>query len=83
MISLDHPNLMIQAILFDGQPTNTGDDDVEQWAEIVGRIRPREVHIYSIDRPVAKSSIFPISKTALQTIADKAQEISGIPIRVF
>lgn len=83
MIALDHPNLMMQAILFDGHPTNIDDDNIERWAEIIGRIRPREVQIYSIDRPVTKTSILPVSKSVLLDIASKAQRISGVPIKVF
>lgn len=83
MISFDHPNLMMQAILFDGQPNNIADDNIEHWAEIIGRIRPREVQIYSIDRPVTKTGILPVSEPVLNKIAEKAQRISGVPIKVF
>ena len=83
LIRFDHPNLMIQSIFFDGDPTNIHDQNVEQWAGILKEIEPQEVHIYSIDRPVAKVGIRPVGKDVLDGIADKAQEISGVRVKVF
>ncbi len=83
LIEFDHPNLVIQAIFFDGDPSNLVDRNVENWASLIGEIRPREVHIYTTERPVAESKIEPISLGRLNEIADRAQTISGVRVVPF
>jgi wyosine [tRNA(Phe)-imidazoG37] synthetase (radical SAM superfamily) len=83
LIRFDHPNLMMQAIFFAGDPSNIDDQNVEQWANILKKIEPREVHIYSIDRPVARAGIRPVGKSVLKSIATRAQEVSGVQVKVF
>jgi wyosine [tRNA(Phe)-imidazoG37] synthetase (radical SAM superfamily) len=80
---LDHQHLVIQAIFFSGDPTNIDDRNVELWADILRQINPREVHIYTTDRPVAKANVHPVAESILDGIATKAQQISGVTIRVF
>ncbi|MCK4657738.1 MAG: hypothetical protein KAT85_11920, partial [candidate division Zixibacteria bacterium] len=83
LIRFDHPNLMMQAIFFEGDPSNIENPNVEQWAGILKEIKPQEVHIYSIDRPVASAGIRPVGRDVLEGIAAKAQGISGVPVKVF
>ncbi len=83
LIRFDHPNLMMQAIFFEGDPSNIENQNVEQWAGILKEIKPQEVHIYSIDRPVASAGIRPVGRDVLEGIAAKAQGISGVPVKVF
>lgn len=79
----DHPNLMMQAIFFAGKPTNVEDQDVEQWAATVKNIGPREVHIYTTERPVARMSVHPVERSVLENLALRATRVSGVPVRVF
>jgi wyosine [tRNA(Phe)-imidazoG37] synthetase (radical SAM superfamily) len=83
LIRFDHPNLMVQAIFFEGDPSNIGTQNVKKWANILKEIKPQEVHIYSIDRPVASAGIRPVGKDVLEGIADRAQDMSGVPVKVF
>ncbi len=83
LIRFDHPVLMMRALFFEGDPSNIENKNVEEWANILKEIEPQEVHIYSIDRPVAKAGIRPVGKDVLEGIAARAREISGVQVKVF
>lgn len=83
LIEFDHPNFVIQTIFFDGDPGNVTDRNLENWANLIGEIRPREVHIYTTERPVAESKIEPVSVGKLNEIAERAQTISGVRVVPF
>jgi wyosine [tRNA(Phe)-imidazoG37] synthetase (radical SAM superfamily) len=50
LFSLD--GIYLQTVLVDGEPSNIGRRDLKEYIDRVGRIKPQEVHLYSIDRPV-------------------------------
>ena len=55
---------------------------LERWLEAVSRIRPRAVHVYSIDREPAWYGLEPVPVQALRKIAQRVEE-AGIPAEVF
>jgi wyosine [tRNA(Phe)-imidazoG37] synthetase (radical SAM superfamily) len=76
-------DFILQTVLVDGSSSNSDDEEIGKWMEQVGRIKPREVQIYSIDRPSADSGLILVSKERLRQIAQKAQEVCGIPVGAF
>jgi len=83
LINFSHPNLKLQAIFFDGDPCNTTEKNVDEWAALLSKIKPLEVHIYTTERPVADSRVLPISIEKLNWIASRAEEISGVCVIPF
>jgi wyosine [tRNA(Phe)-imidazoG37] synthetase (radical SAM superfamily) len=76
-------DFVLQSVLVDGSTSNTGPDELNRWARRIGQIRPREVQIYSIDRPSADQGLALVGKDRLNQIAARAQKESGISVKVF
>lgn len=83
LIDFDHPNLIIQALLMGGDRFNATDDEIRRWASLVKQINPREVHIYSLDRPSAIKSVLKLNHEALESIAERASQISGVSVIAY
>jgi wyosine [tRNA(Phe)-imidazoG37] synthetase (radical SAM superfamily) len=76
-------DICVQTVLVEGRPSNVGDDELEAYFHQIRRIKPREVHIYSIDRPVPKEDIFLVSPERLKEIAGRGEQATGTSIRPF
>ena len=76
-------DFVLQSVLVDGSTSNTDPDELDRWARRIGQIRPREVQIYSIDRPSADQGLALVGKDRLNQIAGTAQKVSGISVKVF
>jgi wyosine [tRNA(Phe)-imidazoG37] synthetase (radical SAM superfamily) len=76
-------DFILQSILVDGSASNTSPQALEAWIKRLVYIRPREVQIYSIDRPSADRGLALVGKDSLRRIAQMAQEACGIPVKVF
>ena len=76
-------SIWLQTVFVDGTPSNVGPGDLAGWHEAVGRIRPREVHIYSIDRPAPETRITLVPPERLARIAHEAEQETGVPVRAF
>ncbi|MFH1892440.1 MAG: radical SAM protein [Candidatus Zixiibacteriota bacterium] len=83
LIDFEHPNLTIQSIFFSGEPDNISDESMKAWAEMIGKIRPHEVQMYTVQRPPAESGVYTVAESILSKMAEKAEMISGVPIRVY
>jgi wyosine [tRNA(Phe)-imidazoG37] synthetase (radical SAM superfamily) len=81
LISLEE--ILLQTVLFGGDPSNVTEDELTAYFEAVRRIRPREVQLYSIDRPVPRARIELVSPEALRAIAQRGEEETGIKMRAF
>jgi wyosine [tRNA(Phe)-imidazoG37] synthetase (radical SAM superfamily) len=79
--SIDGP--YIQTVLMDGHPSNTGPEDLAAYFAKIGQIKPKEVHLYSIDRPVPNTRILLVPPERLRQIAKQGEEETGVPIRAF
>jgi wyosine [tRNA(Phe)-imidazoG37] synthetase (radical SAM superfamily) len=79
----DAGDIILQTVLVDGSPTNITPLDLHAYFEQLIRIRPVEVHIYSIDRPVADSNIRLVPPDRLHQIATQAKTETGIEVKVF
>lgn len=76
-------DVIIQTILVDGEIRNIENEEIEKWIERIDYIKPREVQIYSIDRPSADQTLKLVGKEKLNEIAQKAQEATRISVKVF
>lgn len=73
----------IQTVLVEGAPSNVVDAELEAYFHHLRRIKPREVHLYSIDRPVPDGNISLVSPERLEQIARRGEEETGVSIRPF
>lgn len=76
-------NIIIQSVLIDGDPSNVTEAELDAYFGLLTQIKPREVHIYSIDRPVPKSSIALVPPERLEKIAERGRRQTGIRIIAF
>jgi wyosine [tRNA(Phe)-imidazoG37] synthetase (radical SAM superfamily) len=76
-------DIIIQSAFVQGQVDNTGEAEVGEWIKRIDFIKPREVQIYSIDRPSADEGLALVGKDRLGQIARKAEGLCGIPVKVF
>jgi wyosine [tRNA(Phe)-imidazoG37] synthetase (radical SAM superfamily) len=73
----------IQTALIDGTPSNTDPDEILAYFELIRDIRPREVHIYSTDRPVPNLRISKVDPEWLEEIASQLKSETGVPATAF
>ncbi|MFZ5433651.1 MAG: radical SAM protein [Calditrichota bacterium] len=77
------PNIRLQTVLVDGNPSNSTPAAIAAWEARVAHIRPVEVHMYSIDRPVPNPHIKLVPPDRLQEIAAQVTRNTGVPVRTF
>jgi wyosine [tRNA(Phe)-imidazoG37] synthetase (radical SAM superfamily) len=77
------PDIVIQSVFMDGEINNIGNEDVEKWVERLNYIKPKDVQIYSIDRPSADQTLRLVGKQKLKEVARKAEKTTGISVKVF
>ncbi len=78
---LDH--IKIQTIFVEGVVDNTEDEEVKQWIDYLRYIGPDEVQIYTLDRPSAEKGLAKVDKEKLHQIAQRAEKVTGISVKVF
>jgi len=76
-------NIFIQTMLVEGSRSNVTEKDLSAYFRQINRIRPKEVHIYSIDRPVPEKSISLVGPDRLKEIALQGQKKTGVPFKAF
>jgi wyosine [tRNA(Phe)-imidazoG37] synthetase (radical SAM superfamily) len=76
-------NIYLQTVLVDGEPSNVGENEMGAYAELLTRIRPKEVHMYSIDRPVPNTHIRLVPPERLVDIARQISKDTGINVHPF
>jgi wyosine [tRNA(Phe)-imidazoG37] synthetase (radical SAM superfamily) len=79
--SLD--GILVQTVLVNGAPSNVGGEELESYFDLIAGIRPTEVHIYSIDRPVPDAGISLVPPERLEDIARAGRKTTGIPFVAF
>jgi len=77
------PDKTIQSLFVSGNYDNAGDAQVNDWIRVIQFVKPKAVHIYSIDRGPAEEGIQKVSSDRLEAIAKKLKQRTGIPARVF
>jgi wyosine [tRNA(Phe)-imidazoG37] synthetase (radical SAM superfamily) len=76
-------DIILQSVFVEGRVSNTVEDEVEKWMEKLAYVKPKEVQIYSVDRPSADEGLALVTKDKLKKIARKAQRACGISVKVF
>lgn len=75
--------IVLQTLLVDGEPGNVSAEAMNAYLDRVREIGPREVQIYSIDRPVASRRLLKVPPEELTRIAEMAEEHTGVTFRAF
>ena len=77
------PEIVLQSMFIQGAYDNTDEPHLQRWVEAVGRIRPRSVHVYTVDRGTAAPGITEVPRATLQAIASRLTAATRIPADVF
>ncbi len=76
-------DIYIQTVFMAGDPSNIEGSALADYFEVISRIHPREVQIYSLDRPVPDMHIQRVPPADLDRIADQGKNETGIDFRPF
>ncbi len=73
-------NVTIQTLFLRGEHNgnivdNTTPDEVNAWLSAIDTIRPKEVMLYSLDRPTPEKNLSKVSADELQIIADRVEAL--------
>jgi wyosine [tRNA(Phe)-imidazoG37] synthetase (radical SAM superfamily) len=75
--------IIVQTVFIDGLPRNTTKEDIDLYFEKIKVLQPKEVHIYSIDRPVPNTEIKRVLPRNLKKLAEEGQSKTGVKIKAF
>ncbi len=75
--------IYLQTVFINGRPCNCTPEELTAYGELLRRIRPQEVHLYSIDRPVPDKQISLVQPEDLNRIASELHRATGINVRAF
>jgi wyosine [tRNA(Phe)-imidazoG37] synthetase (radical SAM superfamily) len=77
-------DLIIQAMVVEGPGwSGAAGEALEEWLRDLRRIQPAAVHIYSLDRQPADSSIKRVARDRLEAIADRARGAIRGSVEIF
>ena len=80
-----HGNVIIQTMFLRGEHNgkivdNTTDKEINGLIEALRDIKPKEVMIYSLDRPTPEKALIKVEKPELEEIAKKITDATGIKV---
>jgi wyosine [tRNA(Phe)-imidazoG37] synthetase (radical SAM superfamily) len=79
------PSAIVQSLFVEDPRGRCGNADVasrEAWRQLVERIRPSRVHLYTVARAPALARLRPVPRAVLAALASRLLE-AGIPVDVF
>ena len=76
-------DVTLQTMFIDGAIRNIGEQEVREWLERVGEIKPVKAQIYSLHRPTATTSLREVSAEKLEEIAVQTEEATGVAVEVI
>lgn len=76
-------NIFIQTVLVRGTPSNTAEQELAAYFDKIRMIKPRGVHIYSIDRPVPNTALQRVLPASLERIAALARKQTDAKVQAF
>lgn len=76
-------NITIQSVLFDGPVANSKGKNLEDLIDVMSRVDPIEVQIYSTVRPVPSASIIQLTAKRLEEIAHSMHKRLGVPVIAY
>ncbi len=79
--------VIIQSLFFKGNTAgthfdNTSETEVTDWLDLITRIRPKQVMVYTIERDTAGEGLEKVSRNKLEEIALKVRQL-GIDAAIF
>lgn len=74
-------NLIIQTAFISGYPSNTLEDQIQDWIKVVKKINPQEVQLYRIYRPAWHPNVYAYNK--LEELAKKIRDKTELAINLF
>ncbi len=77
------PRLTVQSMIVSGEAQNVEGEALEGWLWAIAHLSPVNVQIYTAERPVAEAGVERVSKEALEGLARRAQERTGIPVTAY
>lgn len=75
--------VIVQSLFIQGAIDNTTKEEVDDWLEVVGIIKPKAIHLYTISRVPPVSGLIKASEDTLYTIASKVKRKLQIECLVF
>jgi wyosine [tRNA(Phe)-imidazoG37] synthetase (radical SAM superfamily) len=75
--------LIIQSMLIDGPNSNISGEAFQSWLNAVLDIDPKEIHIYSTDRPTAEESVIKVDPGKLKQIENDLIKYYGLNVHAF
>lgn len=76
-------DVVIQHMVLDGLTANAPGPVHEAWVRAAERIQPREVQIYSVDRPTAEAGVLKVPLADLQRLARTFHARTGIAAAAY
>jgi wyosine [tRNA(Phe)-imidazoG37] synthetase (radical SAM superfamily) len=76
-------DVIVQSAFVQGTIENTKPEDIEEWLEILGILKPKSVHIYTLNRPSTESGVHKVDEDTLYTIQSRLKRKLQIDSQVF
>lgn len=76
-------DVTLQSFFIQGSIDNTSTNEVDDWIEVVGVIKPKFVHLYSLDRVPAVAGLKQVPFQRLKEIAQRLEKRTLIKGQVF
>lgn len=73
----------IQSLFMDGEISNVTPEAIDEWIEVIGMIKPKNVQICTLTRPGYKPEINKVDDDTLYGIAFKLKKRTGLEGHVF
>jgi wyosine [tRNA(Phe)-imidazoG37] synthetase (radical SAM superfamily) len=76
-------DVTLQCIFVQGVVDNTQTRDIEEWIEVVGMIKPKAIHLYSMNRVPPTSGLKKVEEETMDRIAAQLERRTKIRALVF
>lgn len=77
------PYFVAQSCFVADNPGNAADEAVADYVQVVGKVQPAAVQIYTTDRPVARAGVQMVPRERLAAIARRVCEEAGVPAEIY
>ena len=77
------PEVIVQALFIKGSVDNRSDAHLDQWIEVLTRVKPLEVQVYSLDRPVPDEGLEAVSAQELEDIAERVRSRLHVKAKAY
>jgi len=71
----------LQSCFIEGDVSNVDEESLSRWLELVAELRPRGVHVHTIDQPGRVAGVRAVAPERLREIAERVRAQAGVPAR--